>query len=254
MKTLLSLIYLSAGVYLLILGLLYFLQRNLLYFPVPAPADISSEKISFDNEGLKLRGWRLNGIQPRALLYFGGNSETISDNIPQFETLFSAYTVYLINYRGYGDSEGRPTEAALFSDALAIYDQIQAKHSSISLLGRSLGSGVAVYLAAQRQIYQLLLLTPYDSLAAVAQAHYPIFPVRYLLKDRFDSVKYAPEITAPVLILTAELDRVVPKKHAEILRDRLTGTEPGYRTIAGASHNNVTDFPGYREAIKNFIE
>lgn len=254
MKSILSLIYLSATIYLLFLGLLYFLQRNMMYYPVPTPINISIEAISFDNEGVKLHGWRMNRGQPRALIYFGGNAETITGNISQFETLFSDYTVYLVNYWGYGDSEGKPTEAALFSDALAIYDQIREQHSSISLFGRSLGSGVAVYLAAKRQIDQLILLTPYDSLAEVAQTHYPVFPARYLVKDRFDSAKYAPDITIPVLIVTAELDRVVPKKHAEILRNRLTHTNVTYRMIAGADHNNLTDFSGYREAIETFIE
>ncbi|MCH7880307.1 MAG: alpha/beta hydrolase [Proteobacteria bacterium] len=254
MKTILSLIYPLAGIYLLFLGLLYLMQRTMLYYPVPAPVNISAETISFDNEGVKLQGWRLNRGQPRALVYFGGNAETITGNISQFKSLFSDYTVYLVNYRGYGDSEGKPTEAALFSDALAIYDQIRQQHSSISLFGRSLGSGVAVYLARHRQIDQLILLTPYDSLAEVAQTHYPMFPARYLMKDRFDSVKYAAEITTPVLIVTAESDRVVPKKHAEILRDRLTSTKVTYRMIAGAGHNDVSDFPAYREAIERFIE
>lgn len=254
MKTMLPLFYLLAGIYLLFLGLLYLMQRNMLFYPVPAPINVSAETINFDNEGVNLQGWRLNRDRPRALVYFGGNAETITGNIPLFKSLFSDYTIYLVNYRGYGDSEGKPTETALFSDALAIYDQIQEQHASISLFGRSLGSGVAVYLARHRQIDQLILLTPYDSLAEVAQTHYPMFPVRYLMKDRFDSVKYASEITTPVLIITAESDRVVPRKHAEILRDRLTGTKVIYRMISGAGHNDVTDFPGYLQAIENFIE
>ncbi len=254
MKTILSLIYLSAAAYLLFMGLLYLLQRNLLFYSVPSPVDISSETMTFDNQGIKLQGWILNGGQPRALIYFGGNAEVITNNIFQFESLFKDYTVYLVNYRGYGNSEGKPTEAALFSDSLAIYDKIRQQHSSISLFGRSLGSGIAVYLATKRRVDQLILLTPYDSVTAVAQTHYPVFPVRYLVKDRFDSVKYAPEITTPVLIVTAESDRVVPKKHAEILRDRLTNANVTYRVIAGAAHNNVTDFSGYREAIEAFIK
>ena len=254
MKTLLSLFYLSAVVYLLCLVLLYFLQRNLLYYPVPAPPDIPRETIGFDNEGLKLHGWRLNKGQSRALVYFGGNSEMISDNILQFESLFKNFTVYLINYRGYGNNDGKPTEAGLFSDALAIYDQIKGWHSSVSLFGRSLGSGVAIYLATKRPVDQLILLTPYDSIADVGQTHYPIFPVKYLIKDRFDSAKLAPKITAPVLIVTAEFDRIIPIKHAEILRDQLTNTNVVYRMVPGAAHNNVTDYSGYREAIEEFIE
>ena len=254
MKTILPLIYLLGAGYLLSLGLLYFLQRNILYQPVASSADIPREAISIANEGLKLHGWRLNKGQSKALIYFGGNAETISDNIILFESMFQDYTVYLINYRGYGNSEGSPGEAELFSDALAIYDRIQDWHSSTSLFGRSLGSGVAVYLSTQRQIEQLILLTPYDSIANVGQSHYPLFPVKYLIKDRFDSLKYAPEIAIPVLIVTAELDRVIPTKHSEALRDQLINTSVVYRMISGAAHNNITDFPEYREAIERFIE
>ncbi|MCH8177009.1 MAG: hypothetical protein IIC09_02195 [Proteobacteria bacterium] len=161
MKTILSLIYPLAGIYLLFLGLLYLMQRTMLYYPVPAPGNISAETISFDNEGVKLQGWRLNRGQPRALVYFGGNAETITGNISQFKSLFSDYTVYLVNYRGYGDSEGKPTEAALFSDALAIYDQIQliqiltSVHMRVHLLNLSLLSKFKIWILGAMRIYYI---------------------------------------------------------------------------------------------------
>ena len=253
-NTLLPRISLLGACYLVCLGALYCLTPNTLIQPVARSADIPRKAISIANQRLKLHGWRLNKGQSKALIYFGGNAETISDNILLFESMFQDYTVYLINYRGYGNSEGSPGEAELYSDALAIYDRIQGWHSSTSLFGRSLGSGVAVYLSTRRQIEQLILLTPYDSIAEVGQSHYPLFPVKYLIKDRFDSLKYAPEIAIPVLIVTAELDRVIPIKHSEALRDRLTNTSVVYRMISGAAHNNVTDLPEYREAIERFIE
>lgn len=249
-----NLLLLLGGAYLLIVALLYLLQRNLLFYPVAARDGIAEETIIFKNEDVSLHGWILNRGQKKALIYFGGNSEDITDNIYQFRDLFKNHTVYLINYRGYGKSQGKPTEQGLFSDALSIYDQIFEQHTSISLMGRSLGSGVAVYLASKRDIGQLFLLTPFDSVAEVAQTHYPYFPTRYLVKDRFDSASYAKDISVPTIIITAELDRVVPVKHAQKLRAQFTHTSVSYHMISGAEHNDVTSFPHYRQVIKAFID
>jgi pimeloyl-ACP methyl ester carboxylesterase len=167
--------------------------------------------------------------------------------------VFADYSVYLVNYRGYGNSEGSPTEAALFADALAIYDHIQEKYQTVSAYGRSLGSGVAVYLAAKRPLDRLILLTPYDSIAAVAQKIYPLFPVRYLTKDQFDSAARAGNIDIPVLIASAEHDREIALEHTQALRQRFNRTEVEYRQIKGAAHNDIIDFPEYRAFIEGFI-
>jgi pimeloyl-ACP methyl ester carboxylesterase len=143
-------------------------QRRLIYYPVALDPSFVAERIVVDNQGTRLQGWVLNPGQRKAVIYFGGNSEMITHRRGFFEDVFRDYSVYLINYRGYGDSEGSPSEAGLFSDALAIYDQLSPRHQSISAYGRSLGSGVAVYLAARRPLEKLILLTPYDSVAAVA--------------------------------------------------------------------------------------
>jgi pimeloyl-ACP methyl ester carboxylesterase len=253
MKSIIALIVVLALFYLLLMAVLYIFQRNLLFYPVPPVDGISREAIHFTNQGISLRGWVLNKGQSRALIYYGGNAEDITANIPLFDDLFKHHTVYLINYRGYGKSQGSPSEEGLFSDAVAIYDQLGQRHSSVSLMGRSLGSGVAVYLASKREIDRLYLLTPYDSIAEVAQTHYPYFPTSYLIRDRFESTAYAANLNALVLIIAAEFDRVVPVKHAENLRDRLTAAEVSFHLIAGASHNNVTDFLQYRELVTAFV-
>jgi pimeloyl-ACP methyl ester carboxylesterase len=253
LKSFITLLSFLAVGYILIVVLLYFMQRNQLFLPVTARQGVAAEEITLQNRDLSLHGWVLNQGQQKALIYFGGNSEDITDNISQLEALFKNYTVFLINYRGYGKNQGKPTEQGLFSDAIAIYDQLVKRYSSISLMGRSLGSGVAVYLASRRNVEQLFLLTPYDNLAEVAQTHYPYFPTRYLVKDRFDSSSYAKNITAPTLIVTAELDQVIPVKHSEKLRDELTQASVNYHLIAGAEHNNLTSFPVYREVVEAFI-
>ena len=125
----------------------------------------------------------------------------------------------------------------MFSDALAIYDKIRSQYQSISLMGRSLGSGGAIYLASKREAEKLVLLTPYDSIAELAQLHYPLVPAVLVTQDRFESFRYAPQVTAPVLVVTAEQDWIVPVERALELRNYLTNTRVTYRMIAKAAHN-----------------
>jgi pimeloyl-ACP methyl ester carboxylesterase len=244
MKEIIFIALVLLGVYLLLAAFLYVYQRRLIYYPVALDPSFVAERIVVDNQGTRLQGWVLNPGQRKAVIYFGGNSEMITHRRGFFEDVFRDYSVYLINYRGYGDSEGSPSEAGLFSDALAIYDQLSPRHQSISAYGRSLGSGVAVYLAARRPLEKLILLTPYDSVAAVAQKIYPMFPVRYLIKDRFDS---------PVLITSAEHDREIRLPHTLALKQSFTRAPLDYMMISGAAHNNIVDFPDYREAVRQFV-
>jgi pimeloyl-ACP methyl ester carboxylesterase len=263
MKEITAIILVLITLYLLISAYLYLFQRNLIYFPVSLDPAFQAQEISIDNHGVKLHGWVLNPGKTKAVIYFGGNSELVTHRSHYFETVFADYSVYLVNYRGYGKSEGEPSEIALFSDALAIYDHIRENHVSdnhvsaakvpITAYGRSLGSGVAVYLAANRELEQLILLTPYDSIAEVAQKLYPLFPVRWLIKDRFDSASRAAEITIPVLIASAELDRVIPLRHTLALRQRFTHARVEYQQIKGAAHNDIIDFPQYRALVEGFI-
>ena len=245
-------------IYMLISAYLYLFQRKLIYFPVLTDPAFQAQTVSIDNNGVKLNGWVLNPGKKKAVIYFGGNSELITHRSSYFESVFADYSVYLIDYRGYGTSEGSPGEAELFADALAIYDHINSEHNnepkpSITAYGRSLGSGVAVYLAANRSLERLILLTPYDSIAEVAQKLYPLFPVRWLIKDRFDSASRAADISIPVLIASAELDRVIVLEHTLALRERFSPTSLVYQQIKGAAHNDIIDFPQYRELVENFI-
>lgn len=241
------------AIYLLLAAFLYLYQRRLLYFPVPVDATFNAEAVMIENQGVRLHGWILNPRAEKALIYFGGNSEMITHRREFFEDVFSDYSVYLVNYRGYGDSESSPSESGLFSDALAIFDFVCSRHDSVSAYGRSLGSGVAVYLAANRRLEKLILLTPYDSVAEVAQRLYPMFPVRYLIKDHFDSAARAAAIDIPVLITSAEFDREIRLPHTLALKQRFTRALLDYQMITGAAHNNIVDFPDYREAVKKFV-
>jgi pimeloyl-ACP methyl ester carboxylesterase len=253
MKEIAAVILVLISIYLLFAAFLYIYQRRLIYYPVPVDPEFSADEVNIDNRGTLLHGWVLNPGKPRALIYFGGNSEMVTHRNEYFENVFSDYSVYLINYRGYGKSQGSPSEGGLFSDALAIYDELIKQHDSITAYGRSLGSGIAVYLAAKRPLQKLILLTPYDSIAAVAQKIYPLFPVRYLIRDRFDSSLRAADIDVPVLIASAELDREIRLEHTLALKQRFQPALVTYQMIAGAAHNDIIDFPEYRTVVQGFL-
>ena len=254
MKEITTIALVILALYLIASAFLYLYQRKMLYFPVPVDPAFVAEEISLDNQGVVLHGWVLNPGRKKGLIYFGGNSETITHNSDWFETVFSDYSIYLFNYRGYGKSQGKPTEAGLFSDALAIYDSLITQHESLMAYGRSLGSGPAVYLASERQLEKLILLTPYDSVAEVAQKLYPIFAVRQLIKDRFDSVSVADRIRIPVLVLTAQNDKVIPLSHSLALKQSLRNAEVHYFMIEDAAHNDITGFPQFQNAVSGFLQ
>lgn len=148
-------------------------------------------------------------VNKKTILYFGGNSEAVTENSDRFSETFPDHTVYLVNYRGYGRSTGTPGEKENYDDAKAIYDFLQKQHNDISVMGRSLGSGVATYLASIKNVEKLVLITPYDSMQSVAQARFPIHPMSILLKDKYNSALKAKDVKAETLILIAENDETI---------------------------------------------
>ena len=127
------------GIFLLVyilMGILLFAnQRSQIYFPVPELEITGEESYVTRNKDVVLKGWVLNQGKSDAIIYFGGNAENVGYNVPQFKEVFKESTVYLLNYRGYGGSSGKPTESNLYDDALHIYDEIKPNHNSISIIG-----------------------------------------------------------------------------------------------------------------------
>jgi hypothetical protein len=244
---------LVAGLYAGCVAFLYFQQRELLYFPTPTPVSgQQAPEIRFSSAGLALRGWVVNPGNPAAVLYFGGNAEAVERNAEFFAKLSPGRTVYLLPYRGYSGNPGEPTEAGLYADAIAEFDQLSHRHTRIAVIGRSLGTGVATYVAAQRPIERLLLVTPYDSIENVAQAKYALFPVSLLLHDKYESWRRAPKLRMPALILVAEQDRVVPRANTEHLIASFQRA-PRVVTIAGAGHDDISLRREYSQALSSFF-
>ena len=246
----------ASVVLILYLGLcawLWLMQRSLIYFPTAAVDNPLADELLLDSHGETLQVWRLSAGNERAVIYFGGNAEEVSQNSPDMLEHLGDRTIYLVNYRGYGGSSGSPAEVALFQDALSVYDHVAGQHASVAVIGRSLGSGVAAYLAASRKISRLVLATPYDSLTGVAQAAYPVFPVALLMRDRFDSLGRAAQIRVPTLIAIAELDEVIPRQHSEKLAAAIAPSLVEVTVIEGATHNTIGTVPQYMWSITRFL-
>lgn len=233
---------------------MYAQQRTLMYYPQFTRTEVRQADFDIDRDGIKLRGWMVNAGQPGAILYFGGNAERVEAMRDEFAQWFPDSSVYLLPYRGYGASEGTPSQSALFGDALALYDHVQARQhgAPIMVIGRSLGSGVASYVASRRPVAKLVLVTPFDSMVDVAQAHYRWLPVRWLIKDRYPSTRYLARYTGPILIIRAGDDAVVPAANTDRLIASLP-KPPRIVEIADADHNSIGANPAYRKALTTFL-
>ena len=249
-RTMLTFLIFAVLVYVGLCTALFFFQRSLIYFPQPRSAGTSASTISIRAGDHDVIVSTRAHAGPKALLYFGGNAEDVSANLPELSRAFPEHALYLLHYRGYGGSGGTPSEAALFADALALFDRIHAEHPDVVVIGRSLGSGVAVHLASTRPVGRLVLVTPYDSLAEIAAGRFPVFPVRWLLRDRFDSGTYAPKVSAPTLLIGAEHDEVVPVRSAELLATRFRPGVARLVVLPGTGHNTVSDHPRYLSLLK----
>ena len=244
--------------------IVYLAQDALIFYRQPLPearrADLarrfpSAQEVFLQaKDGTRLHAWHVRAGAP-LVIYFGGNAEEVSwmldetGNTPGVSWL-------LVDYRGYGLSEGAPGEVALVSDALQWFDHAMtlpgADPKQTFAFGRSLGSGVAVALAAQRPVTRVILATPYDSLAAVAKRHYWYLPVDLLLKHRFDSIALAPALRQPLLCLIAERDEVIPAVHGERLFEAWGGPKRKV-VLQEAGHNTTDSHPLFWTSIREFL-
>lgn len=235
----------AAVLYVGLCGALFAFQRSLIYYPQPRWNSEASTLMALPVGTTTVQVSTHPHAGPNALIYFGGNGEDVSQDAPDLVDAFPTRAIYLLHYPGYGGSSGSPSEQAIFADSLALFDRVHADHPDIVVVGRSLGSGVAVWLASQRPVVRLVLVTPFDSLADAAAPQYPFVPVRWLLRDKFESWRYAPQVTAPTRIIVAADDHLVPRSSSDRLRTRFREGVVSYVVVPDAGHNTIQDSPGY---------
>ncbi len=251
-KTIKSILSIFFIIYFVVGAFLFLAQDNFLYFPTKKTKSAYKEKI-FINENESVYTTVLNMGNKKAIIYFGGNAENVDNNAYDFTKIFKDYTVYLVKYRAYGKSTGKPTEQNLYSDALYIYDSIKKKYLNISIIGRSLGTGVATYLAAKRDTYKLALITPFDSIEKVAQKKFPIYPMSLLLRDKYNSIDRVSHIKAQTFILTAQNDQIIKKEHTENLVKKFLPSQVTIKVIEGENHNSISTNKLYYTLLKNYF-
>jgi fermentation-respiration switch protein FrsA (DUF1100 family) len=249
--------------YLAVLTTLFVFQRQLLYFPDRSRPQLGilgqlrvREVQLTTADGLSLLSWYLPARDDRpVILYFHGNGGNIGHRAEWVRRFArEGYGVLMPEYRGYGGNPGKPTEGGFYQDALAAYNFLE--HQGVAagrvvLYGESLGSGVAVYLAATQQVGGLILESPYTSVAAVAQYHYPYVPAALLVWDRFDALSRIGEVKAPILVLRGGRDAIVPGRFSQALFD--AALEPKESWFApDAGHEELAGF-GALDAVVDFL-
>ena len=249
MRILLTLLAILAVLYLAACAMVFFQQRSMIYYPQPAGGR-SAERLTLAAEGAQVVVSLRRHDGPKALVYFGGNAEDVSANLPSLPAAFPDHAIYLMHYRGYGGSTGTPSEKALHQDALLLFDRVHAQHPQVTVMGRSLGSGLAVRLASERPVERVILVTPFESLSGLGAALFPHLPVRWLLVDKYESGRHAPRVTAPTLIIAAANDEVIPRWSTEQLLARFSNGVATLKVVAGASHNTISEDPAYWRALR----
>ncbi len=248
LKILLITLCLIIGLYLLACALLAYNARGMLYHPVPRDPAVPYWTLHRADADILISSNKQ--ARPQRVLYFGGNAEDVSQALPMLQQAFPGAAIHAMHYRGYGGSSGSPTEARLIADALALYDASGSAATDTTVIGRSLGSGVAVQLAAARAVQRLVLITPYDSIGDLAAGMFPLFLVRLLLRDHYDSRRYVAGIKAPTTLIIAGRDEVIPNASSLRLLQRFPSGVAQAVTIADADHNDVSAYPQFAQALR----
>jgi hypothetical protein len=262
MGTLKSLIILAILAYGGVLALMYVFQRGLMYFPdrtrtPPAAAGLpqAEEVVLTTADGERLVAWH---VPPRegkpVVIYFQGNAGALNLRAGRFKWLVGdGFGLIALSYRGYGGSTGKPTEAGMLLDAAAAYDFAASRHppGRIVLWGESLGTGVAVALAAERPTGGLILDAPFTSTADIGASAYPFVPVRWFIKDSFRSDERIGRVKVPLLVLHGEQDRIIPIAFGEKLFALANEPKQMVRFPSGG-HVDLDDY-GAADAVMAFL-
>jgi uncharacterized protein len=269
-----SLLSVIAGTYLLLFGFVFFFQdaianRTSSFFqPKTIPADAAQALVASDvtpidlvtPDGIHLRGWLVRNTtetKSPVVIYFGGSGSESSEVIP-FSKRLNGWSVALVNYRGFGLSEGIPTQSNALSDALLIYDMLTKRmdidSSRIVSMGYSLGTGVAVSLSAQRHVAGTILVAPYDYWTLIGVKQTPLYaPLSGIMKHYFASISLAPKIRNPILCLTGSNDSSVPPELSRRLADAWGGQVTSIE-YPGEDHGLLFHENTSWEDIANFLQ
>jgi len=250
--------------YLLISTMLYFLQEKLIFLPSKLPSDYTysftqpfEEIFLTADDGAVLNGIHFKQEQPEGVIvYYHGNAGDLTrwGNIALF-FVEKNYDVIIMDYRTYGKSTGKLSEEALFNDGQLFYEYAleQYDESGITLYGRSLGTGIATWVASQNSPFRLILETPYYSLLDLGKNRFPYLPVQWFLKYPLKTYEYISEVSCPIAFFHGTEDRVVPYNSGLRLFNSVSVDKNTFFTIKGGQHNNLNEFEVYRAGVQEIL-
>ncbi|MGI9481155.1 MAG: alpha/beta hydrolase [Hyphomicrobiales bacterium] len=254
-----------ALIYICVCGFMFFFQRKLQYFPntewqAPSLYNLKgAEDIQLKTaDGETVHGWFAHPSKPGmpVILYFHGNAEAIQNRWERAQ-LFSdtGYGYFMLSYRGFGGSSGNPTEEGLMRDAdaaLAFLEEQGFEHEHLVYWGESLGSGVALQLAAKSVPAAIVLEAPFTSAANVARTRYWFLPVGTLMKDQFNSIDYIEHLQSPAFVFHGDRDLVVPFYMGKEVHEKIP-TEKEFYQVSGGGHVDPLTLPLW-QAIDAFLQ
>ncbi|MBI1300458.1 MAG: alpha/beta hydrolase [Alphaproteobacteria bacterium] len=241
-------------VYLGFIGVLFFMQRSMMYFPdntKPRPIPPNAEEIKVrTQDGLGIYGWHFSPEQGYpTILFFHGNAGHHGHRFFKANIFHSkGYGVLLAGYRGYGGNPGRPSEQGFYADGQAYIDWLRARENNVIVYGESIGTGTAVKIAHEYDVDGLILETPFSSIFEIAQKQYFYVPVKYLLKDTFMNIDKIKTITAPKLFLHGHKDFTIPFSSAQELY-RAAPEPKAFIEFPEGGHNDLYEHGAARQVL-----
>jgi len=243
-----SLLTIAIGVYAGLCLVFLVFQRSFIYMPTPVtPAHAAAFTLEVPEANVRISSRPHDG--PKALVYFGGNAEDVAYTVPELAGVSPDRAIYAMHYRGYSGSAGHPAEATLRSDARALFELVHARHSDVIVVGRSLGSSLAIQLAAEEPVSRLVLITPFESILSIAKRVAPFLPMRILLRDKYESWRYARRVTCPTLVIATSHDELVPLADTLRLVAAFRPEVATLRVVEGTDHNSVSGEAEFWEAL-----
>jgi fermentation-respiration switch protein FrsA (DUF1100 family) len=264
----LKLLLIIAGAYLLLAAIVYLTQARMLYLPnmpgrdldaSPGAVGLDYEDVTLEaSDGVRIHGWFVPGESERVLLYFHGNAGNISHRLYSIKDWHElGLSVFIIDYRGYGQSDGNPTERGLYRDGEAAWRYLTRDRSTapedIIVFGRSLGGSVASWLAARERPAALIVESSFTSVPDVGQEAYPWLPVRWLTRFKHATRDEVRKASCPVLVVHSRDDEIIPFHHGEAIFDAANEPKEFLEIRGGHNDGQALSATAYRDGIRDFL-
>jgi fermentation-respiration switch protein FrsA (DUF1100 family) len=264
----LKLLFLIAGAYLLLVAVVYLTQAGMLYLPnlpgrnldaTPSAIGLAYEDVTLEaSDGISVHGWFVPGESERVLLYFHGNAGNISHRLYSIREWHElGLTVFIIDYRGYGQSEGKPTEKGLYRDGEAAWQYLTGERGipaeDIIVFGRSLGGSIASWLAARDEPAALIVESSFTSVPDIGQDAYPWLPVRWLSRFKHATRDHVANVNSPVLIVHSRDDEIIPFHHGEAIFEAANEPKTFLEIRGGHNEGHAVSATLYQDGMQAFL-